>query len=159
MPRIKLFKRRFKMKLIFKLAVIAAMTFSISTNAKNETYGKTFKVDKTYSLDQLISKKIDNKTVTLKAKVVKVCKKKGCWMGLKVNDKDVRVTFEGYSFFVPMSLMNKEVALKGKLHEKTISKKVARHYLEDEGKSQEEINKITGDVKEYNFIASGVQVL
>lgn len=136
------------------------MNFSVSANTA-EIYGKKFESKKSYSLSELISKKSsrNKEAVILKAKVVKVCKKKGCWMGLEAQDKAVRVTFEGYSFFVPMSLINKEVLLKGQLHEKTISKKVARHYLEDEGKSQEEISKITGDVKEYNFIASGVQVL
>ena len=147
------------MKKILNIIILMSLSYTVSVNAKTEIYGKPFTAKKSYSLDELISKKIDNKVVTLKAKVVKVCKTKGCWMGLKTKDKDIRVTFEGYSFFVPMSLMNKEVTLKGKLYEKTISQKVARHYLEDEGKSKEEINKITGDVKEYNFIASGVQVL
>jgi hypothetical protein len=143
------------------LLIAGLLSLSILAETSKKHYGKEFNWEKFHTLDQLITMHKENKsnTVNLKAKVIKVCQKKGCWMGLKASDKEVRVTFEGYSFFVPMSLINKEVVLRGKLEEKTISKSVARHYLEDEGKSKEEINKIKGPVKEYNFIASGVQVL
>ncbi|WP_127714755.1 DUF4920 domain-containing protein [Halobacteriovorax sp. HLS] len=150
-----------KLSLLILSILTYALTLTSSAETIQSTYGKKFKYDKAYSLNEILTdiNTISGKEVTLKAKVVKVCQSKGCWMGLQANDKSVRVTFEGYSFFVPMSLINKEVALKGKLFEKTISKKTARHYLSDEGKSKEEIEKITSDVKEYNFIASGVQVL
>lgn len=92
--------------------------------------------------------------------VLGVCKKKGCWMTLKMPNGDpMRVTFKDYGFFMPMDIVGKKVALDGIAKKQTISVETLRHYAEDAHKSAEEVAKITEPKKELAFEAKGVVIL
>jgi hypothetical protein len=99
-----------------------------------------------------------NKPVRVQATVEEVCQMKGCWIVLTDGSRDVRVTFKDYGFFVPKDLAGKTVIAEGVIAEKTISEKTARHYAEDAGKSQDEINKIVGDQKGLAMVAETVLI-
>ena len=102
------------------------------------------------------------KTVDMKisGEVLGVCKKKGCWMTLKMPDgTPMRVTFKDYGFFMPMDIVGKKVVLDGIAKKQTISVETLRHYAEDAHKSPEEIAKITEPKKELAFEAEGVVIL
>lgn len=104
----------------------------------------------------------DKKTAEMKVigEVVEVCKKKGCWMTLKMpSGENVRVTFKDYAFFMPKDLAGKKVAIEGIAKKQTISVETLRHYAEDAHKSAEEVAKITDPKKELAFEAKGVVVL
>ncbi len=89
--------------------------------------------------------------------VLEVCQKKGCWMNLEKGDgTKMRVTFKDYGFFVPKDITGRKVILNGKAFVETTSVDDLRHYAEDEGKSKEEIEKITEPVNEISFEADGV---
>ena len=78
-----------------------------------------------------------------KAKVVDVCKMKGCWMNLDLNNnKQVMVRFKNYSFFVPKDIEGKEVIVEGKAFIDILTVDELKHYAFDAGKSKEEIDKI-----------------
>lgn len=100
-----------------------------------------------------------NQELLISGTVEKVCQKKGCWMTLKDTSKDIRVTFKDYKFFVPFSLIGKKVLVQGKIKKETESVATQRHYLEDAGKSKQEIEAITTPKTTYSLIASGVRVL
>jgi len=92
--------------------------------------------------------------------VVEVCKKKGCWMTLKMPDGEpMRVTFKDYAFFMPKDIVGKTVALDGVAKKQTISKSQLQHYAKDAKKTPEEIAKITADKDEIAFEAKGVVIL
>ena len=92
--------------------------------------------------------------------VNEVCKKKGCWMIMKLsNGDDMRVTFKDYKIFVPKDLTGKEVILEGFAFTDTTSVEDQRHYAKDGGKSETEIAKITTPKKELSFEAKGVVVI
>ena len=110
-----------------------------------------------YTLSHAIEDGHVNNTANIKATVTEVCQVKGCWMKLKDGDHEIRVTFKDYGFFVPSSLAGKEVIIQGVLKEEVISEADRRHYAQDAGASEEEIEKIKGDAKEYTFEATGVQ--
>ncbi|MES2828526.1 MAG: DUF4920 domain-containing protein [Bacteroidota bacterium] len=96
----------------------------------------------------------------ISGEVVDVCKKKGCWMTLKMPDGEpIRVTFKDYAFFMPMDIVGKKVALDGIAKKQTISVETLRHYAEDAHKSAEEVAKITDPKKELAFEAKGVVIL
>jgi hypothetical protein len=102
------------------------------------------------------------KTAEMKitGEVVGVCKKKGCWMTLKMPNGDpMRVTFKDYGFFMPMDIVGRKVALDGIAKKQTISVETLRHYAEDAHKSAEEVAKITEPKKELAFEAKGVVIL
>lgn len=95
----------------------------------------------------------------VKGKVVDVCQKKGCWMELDKGDgSTIRVTFKDYGFFVPMDIKGREVIINGVAYVDTISVDDLKHYAEDAGKQQEEIDAITEPETEVAFEADGVIV-
>ena len=99
----------------------------------------------------------DTLNVKFKSTVDKVCKKKGCWMTLKLDDSLTSfVKFEDYSFFVPLNAENRETIVEGKAFVTETSVEELQHYAQDAGKSEEEIAAITEPEKEYAFMATGV---
>jgi hypothetical protein len=92
-----------------------------------------------------------------------VCQAKGCWMRM-VSEQDTTgtemfVDFIDYSFFVPKDIAGKQVIIMGKAKKETTSVEDLKHFAEDEGLSQEEIDKITEPKTELKFTATGVLVL
>jgi len=108
----------------------------------------------------LLIKEKDTVEVKVRAQVLEVCSKKGCWMTLKVNDStEAFVKMKDYGFFVPMALSGKYIVLEGKLFQKTTTVAELQHYAEDAGKPKKEIDAITHDKKEIRLIAKGVLVV
>ena len=102
----------------------------------------------------------DTVPVKVKAKVLEVCTKKGCWMTLKVNDStEAFVKMKDYGFFVPVDLSGKTIVLEGKSFVKTTSVSELQHYAEDAKKSQKEIDAITKPKNEIRLIAKGILVV
>ena len=103
-------------------------------------------------------KKLEHTAV--KGTVTSVCPKKGCWLTLKTdNNERLFVKMKDYAFFVPTSLIGKEVVLEGAAEIKVIPVEEARHYAEDAKKSPEEIAAITESQEEIRFLASGIKVI
>ncbi len=92
----------------------------------------------------------------MKAKINEVCSAKGCWMTLDMDgENEVMVKFKDYGFFMPLNAEG-EVVVNGKAFVSETSVEELRHYAEDAGKSQEEIEAITEPKKTYSFVADGV---
>lgn len=93
------------------------------------------------------------------SKVKDVCQAKGCWMTLDMgNGEEVMVKFKDYGFFVPKDISGKDVIINGKAYIAEMSVDEQRHYAEDDGKTKEDIEKITEPKKTYLFEADGVLV-
>lgn len=104
------------------------------------------------------SKKVEN--VAVKGKVTEVCEKKGCWLTVETdNNEKFFVKMKDYAFFVPTSLVGKNVILEGNAETKVISVDEQKHYAEDAKKSQAEIDAITKPQEEIRFVASGIKVV
>lgn len=149
--------------LSFALSVFATHTFAQETAVTNPTtFGEGVKAGKKYPVEKMEAAMGDKKTADLQitGEVVEVCKKKGCWMTLKMpGGEDVRVTFKDYAFFMPKDIVGKKVALDGIAKKQTISAETLRHYAEDAHQSKEEVAKITEPKKELAFEAKGVVIL
>lgn len=99
----------------------------------------------------------DTLTTAFRGVVTEVCKAKGCWMKISLgNGEETRVTFKDYGFFVPKDIVGKEVVVEGKGFIESMSVEDQKHYAEDGGASQEEIDKITAVKLTRSFIANGV---
>ncbi|GAA4306637.1 hypothetical protein GCM10023163_31830 [Aestuariibaculum suncheonense] len=95
----------------------------------------------------------------LKAQVKDVCKAKGCWMTLQLEDgNEVMVKFKDYAFFVPKNIEGKEVIVKGKAFVNEVPVEELQHYAQDAGKSEEEIAAITSPKRTLSFEAVGVLI-
>lgn len=93
----------------------------------------------------------------LEAKVNNVCQMKGCWMTLDMgNGQEVMVRFKDYGFFVPIDVAGKTAVVAGRAYVDTVSVETLRHYAEDAGKPQAEIDAITQPEERVSFIADGV---
>jgi hypothetical protein len=102
----------------------------------------------------------DSIEVVFEANVNSVCKKKGCWMKLALNDSlESMVRFKDYGFFVPKNLDNNKMIVHGYAFVEETSIEDLKHYAEDEGKSQEEIEAITAPKRSLSFTANGVKML
>ncbi|SHM95525.1 protein of unknown function [Chitinophaga jiangningensis] len=96
----------------------------------------------------------------IKAKVLDVCPKKGCWMKLQVNDSTTAfVKMKDYAFFVPLDIKGKTIVLDGLAYQTITSVSELRHYAQDAKKPQAEIDAITTPQQEYRYTASGILVL
>ncbi len=101
----------------------------------------------------------DTAVVKFKSDVIEVCQAKGCWMRLDLEDKEAMVRFKDYGFFMPKNIAEKEVIVNGKAYVSEMSVEEQRHYAEDAGKSQDEIDAITEVKTTLSFEADGVLVI
>lgn len=148
--------------LILTVSVIMACGTS-SEVATGNTFGEALSADQIYSMSDLnlkMSDQIQLGKIKVKGDVEAVCKKKGCWMTIKNPEGEaMRVTFKDYGFFVPLDCDGKSAIFEGKAYVTETSVADLRHYAEDEGLAQEEINKITEPKRELTFEATGVEIL
>ena len=101
----------------------------------------------------------DTLPVKVKARVLEVCKQKGCWMTLQVNDStEAFVKMKDYGFFVPTALEGKTIVLEGIAFIKTTSVAELKHYAEDGGKSKKDIDAITQPESQLRLLANGILV-
>ncbi len=99
----------------------------------------------------------DSVWVTMKSTIVTNCQNSGCWMDLDLGSDDVvKVTFKDYAFFVPLDSKGKTATVEGFAKREIIPVDILKHYAEDDGKSQEEIDTIIEPELSYTFEAIGV---
>jgi hypothetical protein len=100
------------------------------------------------------------KTVLVEGKVRAACSRKGCWMELAPTSakgtQGCRVTFKGYSFFVPIDSAGATARVEGVVTVRDVSSGEVEH-LESEGAVF--ANKAAdGSAKEVRIVASGVEL-
>ena len=136
--------------------ILFLISFSVYSQSDSSYYG-----EKISSTDLQLLSNIDfnNESVRtkLEGEIISTCPKKGCWIEMKIDDKDVFVKFKDYGFFVPKSGMEgKKAIIQGLASIDTISIKDLKHYAEDSGKSKSEIEKIIAPEIKISFLAEGV---
>ncbi|MGJ8737930.1 DUF4920 domain-containing protein [Zobellia laminariae] len=101
----------------------------------------------------------DTLRTKFKATVTDVCKVKGCWMKLKLDDgQEAMVRFKDYGFFMPSDITGKEVIVNGYAYVEAMSVEDQKHYAKDGGEAESEIAKITEPKKTFGFEADGVLI-
>ena len=101
----------------------------------------------------------DTLNVAFRGDVASVCKEKGCWMKVALeNGREVMVKFKDYAFFVPKDIEDKEVVMEGKAYVTEMSVEDQRHYAEDAGKTADEVKAITKPAVTLSFLADGVKI-
>ncbi len=101
----------------------------------------------------------DSVWVTMKSEIVATCQSSGCWMNLDLGDDlEIKVTFKDYEFVIPIDSKGKTAIVEGFAKKELIPVDLLKHYAEDEGKSQEEIDAITEPELSYTFEAAGVVI-
>jgi len=127
-----------------------------------DTYGATFSPEGAKSIAGLPAQLNGETPVAtrVKAKVLDVCPKMGCWLKLQVDDSTTAfVKMKDYAFFLPVAIKGKTIVLDGEAILKTTSVEELRHYAEDAKKSKEEIAAITKPKEEIRLTANGIVVV
>ena len=95
----------------------------------------------------------------ISGEIKEVCSSKGCWLTMDLPDgSSMRVTFKDYEFFVPKNSQGFPIVLEGVATLTETDVKTLQHYAKDEGKSDEEVAKITEPKREITFEAVGVKI-
>ena len=137
----------------------AQVKSSTSKDGSQSYFGEKIDPKGAESLDAVITQLATKDEIETKIKgtVTSVCKKKGCWMNVQSEQgEEIFVKFKDYGFFMPLDCEGQEVIMRGKAYTEVTSVDELRHYAEDEGKSQEEIEKITEPISELKFMSDGV---
>jgi len=146
------------------LGIISFFTFYSCGVDMYDAYGSEISEEVTHefsSVKQAIqSNPKESKSVTIKGKIIETCSVKGCWMTVDMDNGDtMMVRFKDYGFFVPKEgQYSKDVIMKGIAKMDTLTVQQLRHYAEDAGKTQEEIDAITEPEISVNFTAEGVLI-
>lgn len=148
------------------VAILVALTirpvnvFAQEENSKIQYYGEQITTNGVVSKIDLASfmEDKDSADVKLEGTILKTCEKKGCWMTVDLgNDREMRVTFKDYGFFVPKEgAEGKKTIVEGTIKRKVTDVETLKHFAEDAGKSQEEIDAISDPKEELTFVATGV---
>lgn len=132
---------------------------SIESNTELEYFGETITLDDAIPTSEFFQHFAEGDSVELKVtgQINKVCKKKGCWMTMKLDgDQDLLVQFKDYGFFVPLNADGRTATIEGWAFKEERPVDELKHLAFDEGKTQEEIDAITEPEITYSFIANGV---
>ena len=158
------------MKKIFLVSILALAT--LFTNAQppdgnanpGEWYGEQITAEGALDLKDVAAKleggSVFEGDTKIRATIVDVCPKKGCWLKLDIDGKNTAmVKMKDYGFFLPLAAKGKTVVIDAKVEMKTTSVSELRHYAEDAKKSAEEIAAITEPKKEIRVQAKGIVVV
>lgn len=145
-----------------------AATLEETTEESSEViyhyFGDTISPDDAISGAELIAlyeKMQEEDTIETKfAGVIQnVCQKKGCWMNVQLDENtSTFVRFKDYGFFMPFDGAESNAIVNGKAFISITSVDELKHYAEDEGLSQQEIDAITEPKIGYKFLADGVLI-
>lgn len=138
---------------------VISLSDPVETTEQYEVYGSAFESsEQPLSLEKLLSKSdsYENKQVVAEGEIRQVCQKKGCFFILADGEKEARITFKDYDFFIPTNTTGKKVVLKGTFNVKKLSEKKAKHYAKDAGEDPEKIN---GPQEEYSLVATSVKII
>ena len=132
-------------------------------NSVTETgsFGKAITEENATPLSELSQKLngLDSLQIKVQGKISDVCQKKGCWMDMDLgNGQTMKVTFRDYGFFVPKDATGKNAVMEGIAFLDTLSIDELRHYAQDGGATQAEIDSIQKPEMEISFVADGVVI-
>lgn len=133
----------------------------VDTTVSTGSFGESIDESGAITMDSLMASiesgngLVENVKVT--GSIEKACQAKGCWMTIDGgNGKTMRVSFKDYAFFVPKNCGGKTAIMQGKAYLDTTSVEDLRHFAQDEGVSEDSLQKITEPEIELAFEAEGV---
>jgi len=149
---------------MLKGLLAGALMTSVSTFA-DEVFGTGADMTKHITVANLMAKPTDHvdQTITVKGKIVKVCKKKGCWADLVTEGSSEKLTMkvrDGDMVF-PMAAIGKTAYATGNLYAYEMSLEKTRGYLAHRAEeNQEEFDpeSITSGMTMYRLTPTGVTI-
>lgn len=122
-------------------------------------YGEKINAENAVSVNEMQAELLSEGSFEgkVRGEIKEVCTNKGCWMTISLPDGELmRVTFKDYGFFVLTDSQGYPVILEGKATKSVTDVAALRHFAEDAGKSEKEIEAIQADEESFTFEATGV---
>ncbi len=130
---------------------------------KGSKFGADVTAEKAVAVEEMVktleAKPGEKLEVKIQGTVVEVCQAEGCWLRIKNGDSKIMVRMKDHKWFVPTALNGKTIILEGIAEIKETSVAQLKHYAEDAGKTQAEIDAIKEPKKEVLVNAKGILVL
>ncbi len=150
---------------MIKFLVPSVLAISASFVSAEQVFGTGADMNKVVSVAELMSKPTTymDKSVTVKGKIVKVCKKKGCWADLVTEGSSEKLTMkvkDGDMVF-PMAAIGKTAYATGNLYEYKMSLEKTRGYLAhraEENKEEFDPASVTTGMTMYRLTPVGVTI-
>ncbi len=119
------------MKTLF-IALALMLGLTAASSAKELTLGEPVKMDLIKPLETLLAKPATyiGKEVTVKGKIEKVCKKRGCWADFVAEDKKLRVKVADGEIEIPLHAIGSVAYATGVLSSIEFTKEQTIAYLE-----------------------------
>ncbi|WP_251359302.1 DUF4920 domain-containing protein [Kangiella sp. TOML190] len=106
--------------------------------------------------------KYQDQTITLQGKIIKVCKKKGCWADIATDNANIRIKVPDDEIVIPIYAVGRQAYATGVLSAKTLNKAQTISYLEhmanDAGEAFDP-ETVTEGMILYQLNAKAVQIL
>lgn len=141
--------------LALALTTVSSLAGAAEPVRRGEPIGKSPRV----ALSEVLAHPQDHTAspIVTQGVIQKVCQNKGCWMELapKAGEAGMRVTFKGYSFFVPTDSEGREATVEGKISVKKLSPSDVKHLM---GEGVKLTKNPDGSADEISFEAAGVEL-
>ena len=147
------------MKKLIALCIVLAASAQLFAQ---EHFGKKITPDGAFTMAELDAQLKDKEKVEVKVtgKVSAICKAMGCWMKMeREGGEAMMVKMKDHKFYLPKDCEGRTAIIEGVASVKKRTVEELKHYAEDEGKSQAEIDLITKPEVQKKFMANGVLVL
>ncbi len=134
---------------------------NVISQENSKFYGEMFSISELEDYSSLRNDIMTNyqRDIKIEGEILSSCPMKGCWMKIKSEQDTILVRFKDYGFFVPKKGIEGDKAIvHGKMSVETLSIDLLRHYAEDAGKTDEEINDIKEPKVSFTFLADGVYI-
>lgn len=149
-----------------KIMFLIILIFSCDSFAKSTIFGDGADVSKKVKISEMLNspEKYKNEAATITGSIVKVCKKRGCWMELASDKKYQTLTIkvpDGKMVF-PMSAMGKTAFATGTLNSMKLNLAKTRDYLAHKAKENQtefDPSTITQAMTVYRFSPIGVTIV
>ena len=142
------------------LLIVMALCAVAVAAQKAGHFGAAFTDAESVSLKDVLADvgKFSGKTIKVEGQIADVCQAKGCWLVVTDGEREMRVKFKDYGFFVPKDASGQKVILEGVVEKKTISEDHAKHIAHESGGKQDP-EKIKGPQEIIQMTANGVEIL
>jgi hypothetical protein len=123
----------------------------------------TFSTDNAFTAWELVENFAgsgeDTAWATVAGPITQVCTTKGCWMSTAIDSTNNLFVDYDYEFLLPTNSQGQDMIMHGYIYWDTTTVAQLKHYAEDRGASQEEIDAITAPEVDYMFKAKGVKII
>lgn len=155
--------------ILFISTIIASMLLGQACKSKSDqntdalfyTYGDSIDMENSVDVATLpaLLAGYDSIACNLKGQISEVCQTKGCWMSMPIGEDDeLFIKFKDYAYFVPMNAGGRDAVVQGYAYVDTVSVSELKHFAQDAGKAQDEIEAIDQPEIRFTFMADAVRI-